>query len=49
MTWRSELRKAIRGYLLNLLLEPEAQDLIDNGFNADDLVDVNAFLDSTYP
>jgi hypothetical protein len=49
MTWRQALQRAIRTYLINLLLEPEAQDLIDNGFNTDDLVVVNGFLDSPMP
>lgn len=49
MTWRQILSRAIRDYLLNLLLPIEAADIRDNGFNADDLVVVNAFLDSTAP
>ena len=48
MTWRAIIARAIRDYLINLLLPIEAQDIVDNGFNADDLVVVNAFLDSTY-
>ena len=49
MTWRLQLQRAIRSYLIQLLLEPEAQDIVDNGFNADDLIEINAFLDSPYP
>ena len=48
MTWRAVLARAIRDYFLNLLLQTEAQDIITNGFNADDIVVIDAFLDSTY-
>lgn len=48
MTWRSVLAALIRGRLINLLIETEAQDIVTNGFSPADDAEINAFLDSTY-
>lgn len=49
MTWRAVLAGIIRSWIINELIEIEATDIVDNGFNANDLTALNAFLDSTYP
>lgn len=49
MTWRAALAGVIRSWLINALVQTEAQDIIDNGFNAQDIIALNAFLDSTMP
>lgn len=48
MTWRAILAALVRKFLIDTLVEAEAQDIVTNGFNAADLSNLNAFLDSTY-
>ncbi len=49
MTWRQVLGQLVRNFIINTLAVQEAQDIVDNGFNAADLVELNVFLDSTAP
>jgi hypothetical protein len=48
MSWRATLAAILRSWIINELVGLEADDIVDNGFNAGDLVELNAFLDSTY-
>jgi len=48
MTWRQRLAELVRAWLINEVVVTEANDIDVNGFNAADLVVLNAFLDSTY-
>ena len=48
MSWRATLAAIIRSWIINELVATEADDIVDNGFNASDLTALNAFLDSTY-
>lgn len=49
MMWRQVLGALVRNFLIQTLVADEAQDIVDNGFNAADLVALNAFLDSPAP
>ncbi len=47
-TWRETIAALIRSWIINALVGQEADDIVDNGFNAADIATLNAFLDSTY-